>query len=60
MGLIDVEKLRKQAKEYDYDGKKSGVLDDWSGLEAEKSGSSRPQVGRMSGGGRPAINGTVG
>jgi DNA primase len=37
-GLIDVEKLR-------YDGNRSG-------LEWEKSGSSRPQVGGMSGGGR--------
>ena len=37
-GLIDVEKLR-------YDGNRSG-------LEREKSGSSRPQVGGMSGGGR--------
>ncbi len=39
-GLIDVEKLR-------YDG-------NGSGLEREKSGSSRPQVGGMSGGGRVA------
>jgi DNA primase len=37
-GLIDVEKLR-------YDGNQSG-------LQGEKSGSSRPQVGGMSGGGR--------
>jgi hypothetical protein len=37
-GLIDVEKLR-------YDGNRSG-------LEHEKSGASRPQVGGMSGGGR--------
>ena len=37
-GLIDVEKLR-------YDGNRSG-------LNGEKSGSSRPQVGGMSGGGR--------
>jgi DNA primase len=37
-GLIDVEKLR-------YDGK-------WSGSNGEKSGSSRPQVGGVSGGGR--------
>jgi DNA primase catalytic core len=37
-GLIDVEKLR-------YDGNRSG-------LAGEKSGSSRPQVGGMSGGGR--------
>jgi DNA primase len=37
-GLIDVEKLR-------YDGNRSG-------LNEEKSGSSRPQVGGMSGGGR--------
>jgi len=37
-GLIDVEKLR-------YDGNRSGL---WG----EKSGSSRPQVGRVSGGGR--------
>jgi DNA primase catalytic core len=37
-GLIDVEKLR-------YDG-------NWSGLNGDKSGSSRPQVGGVSGGGR--------
>jgi DNA primase len=37
-GLIDVEKLR-------YDGNRSGV-------EGDKSGSSRPQVGGVSGGGR--------
>ena len=37
-GLIDVEKLR-------YDGNRSGLQDD-------KSGSSRPEVGGISGGGR--------
>lgn len=45
MGLLDVEKLR-------YDKKKSGV-------NAEKSGSSRPQVGGVSGAGRVQKNNKI-
>jgi hypothetical protein len=47
-GLIDVKKLETCT----YDEKKAGVEDEKSGFGGEKSGSSRPQVGGMSGGGR--------
>jgi len=43
---------RGQSFVYEYDGNRSGVNDDKSGQEVEKSGSSRPQVGGVSGGGR--------
>jgi DNA primase catalytic core len=45
-GLIEVEKLTQ----------KSGYDADLSGVEGEKSGSSRPQVGAKSGGSRPGEN----
>lgn len=45
MGLLDVESLG-------YDKKKSGLNDQLSGLNAKRSGSSRPQVGGKSGSGR--------
>jgi hypothetical protein len=54
MGLIDVEKLGKGDEGGSDLDKKSGVLDDWSGLKIKKSGSSRPQVGGVSVGCRPA------
>ncbi len=60
MGLIDVEKLKQKPEGYDYEGKKSGSFEDWSGYEAVKSGSSRPKVGGVSGGSRAAVNGTIG
>jgi DNA primase len=53
MGLVDPEQL-----DGEYDGKKSGVFTNRSGPEAEKSGSSRPQVGAKSGGGRGAESAT--
>jgi DNA primase catalytic core len=44
-GLIDLSRLG-------YDEKKSGVMAEWSGQEAKKSGPSRADVGGVSGGGR--------
>lgn len=48
MGLIDVERLRRSDENCSYDKKKSGGNGDLSALNAELSGSSRPQVGGMS------------
>ena len=49
-GLIDVAKLRAQR----YDGKKSGTGGEKSGSDVGQSGSGRPLVGGISGGGRSA------
>ncbi len=49
-GLIDVDQLAAHGSSHDYDAKKSGANE-------EKSGPSRPQVGGMSGGGRPPETG---
>ncbi len=46
-GLIDVDQLAAHGSSHDYDAKKSGANE-------EKSGPSRPQVGGMSGDGRPS------
>ena len=48
VGLLDVEALPAVA----YDGEKAGSRANLSGLAAEESGPSRPQVGAKSGGGR--------
>ncbi len=49
--LIDVDRLRRQ---------QAGLDGDQSGLNGEKSGNGRPEVGPMSGAGRPATNGASG
>ncbi len=49
MGLVDPERLAPH-----YDEKKSGAFANRSGVEAEQSGASRPQVGAKSGDGRSA------
>jgi len=51
LGLINVDKLQTCV----YDSNRSGFGDKKSGATAEKSGSSRPQVGLKSGGGRGKV-----
>jgi DNA primase catalytic core len=48
-GLIDIARLREGRG---YDGKKSGPGEEKSAPSVEKAGPGRPQVGRVSGGGR--------
>jgi len=56
IGLIDVEKLRRQGEEAEHDEKKSGFDSGKSVSKGEKSAPSRPQVGGVSGGGRISEN----
>jgi DNA primase len=51
LGLVDVEKLRT-GKVNGYDVNRSGSGGQWSGQKKNRSGSSRPQVGGVSGAGR--------